>query len=67
MVPMVAITNGLWSAYVPARMFSSEASTPFRATAVTVSSTTSRDTYPIAPGVAATFAKTAPVESSSCA
>ena len=48
-------------------MFSSVASTPSIFIAVTVSSSTSSETYPIAPGVEPTFARTAPVESSSCA
>ena len=59
--PIVAITNGLERRYFPARMLSSKAGTPLSDTALTVSSTTSRETYPIAPGVDATFARTAPV------
>ena len=48
-------------------MLSSVASTPSSFKAATVLSTTSNETYPIAPGVAATLASTAPVLSSSCA
>ena len=45
-------------------MLSSVASTPSSFKAATVLSTTSNETYPIAPGVAATLASTAPVLSS---
>ena len=63
--PIVAITNGLLKKYSPALIVSAETSTPSSLTAFTVSSTTSNETYPIAPFVAATFATTAPVLSNS--
>ena len=51
--------------YFPALIFSSVGSAPSNFTAFTVSSNTSRETYPMEPGVDATFAITAPVLSNS--